>query len=233
MGEPAGTVTGTPTATAQQPFQFRTALVLQESTGLRAATLTTLAKLLRKVPDSCVYYHTHHFVLQHHYLTPEPTNDFAYWAGEVFGDEPLGELLASIDIMEHSSLQSLREVLAGTIERYVKEHPATRIRFAPPGREFFFIKSVHVIMPTPHTASTLAEFVQALEQVSIHSLYFHVFDARLRLGRPTNDFALWFTEQLGLKELGELVAGLNPYMHTLETLRTILLSLIRAEAGHA
>lgn len=233
MSEQASAVTGTPKAAVQKPFQFWTALVLQESTGLRAATLTTLAKLLRQVPDACIYYHTHHFVLQHHYLTPEPTNDFAYWVAEVFGDEPLGELLASIDIMEHSSLQSLREVLAGTIERYIKEHPATRIRFAPAGREFFFIKSVHVIMPTPHTASTLAEFAKALEQVSVHSLYFHIFDARLRLGRPTNDFALWFTEQLGLKELGESVAGLNPYMHTLETLRAILLSLIRQEAGRA
>ncbi|MBI2104430.1 MAG: hypothetical protein HYT90_02445 [Candidatus Omnitrophica bacterium] len=233
MGEQASAVTGTPAAAVPKPFQFRTALVLQESTGLRASTLVTLAKLLRKVPDSCVYYHTHHFVLEHHYLTPEPTNDFAYWVGEIFGDETLGELLASVDIMEYTALQGLREVLAGTIERYIKEHPATRIKFAPSGREFFFIKSVHVIMPTPYTVSTLAEFAQALEQVSLHSLYFHIFDARLRLGRPTNDFSLWLTEQLGLKALGESVAGLNPYAHTLQTLRTILLSLIREAAAHA
>ena len=229
MDEPTGTVTGTPPATAQRPFQFRTALVLQESTGLRAATLTTLAKLLRTVPDSCVYYHTHHFVLQHQYLTPEPTNDFAYWVREVFGDEPLGELLASIDIMEHASLQSLREALAGTIERYLEANAAAKLRFVSEGQEFFFIKSVHVIMPTPYLASTLADFARLLEHISVRSLYFHIFDARLRLGRTTNDFALWFAEQLGLKALAENVLHLDPYVHTLEALRDTLLSLIRQE----
>lgn len=74
-----------------------------------------------------------------------------------------------------------------------------------------------------------ADFAQALSQISLHSLYFHVCDARLRLGHPTNDFAIWFDEQLGLKDLAARVADLDPYLHTLETLRSLLLSLIRHE----
>ena len=210
-------------------FQFYTSLILQESTGLRASTLSTLAKLLRTVPDSCIYYHTHHFLLQHHYLTPEPTNDFAYWVTEVLGEEPLGELLASIDILEHASLQSLRQALAGTVEKYLTEAPTAHLRFVSEGEEFFFVKSVHVVMPTPYRASTLGEFAHALEHVSVRSLYFHIFDARLRVGRPTNDFAIWIADQLGLKALGENISRLDPYIHTLDTLRAILLSLIRQE----
>jgi len=229
MAEQASAVTASQTAAAPKPFRFSTSLVLQESTGLRAATLTTLAKLLRVVPDSCIYYHTHYFLLQHHYLTPEPTNDFGYWVKEVLGEEPLGELLASIDVMEHASLRSLREALASTVERYLRQHPAARIKFVPAGQEFFFIKSVHVVMPTPCTASTLAEFAAGLRHVTIGSLYFHIFDARLRLGRSMNDFTLWLTEQLGLKELGEHIAQLDPYSHNLETLRTILLSFVKQE----
>jgi hypothetical protein len=212
-----------------QPFRFSTSLILQESTGLRAATLPTLAKLLRDVPDSSIYYHTHHFLLQHHYLTPEPTNDFAYWVRQVLGEQAIGEVLASIDIMEHASLKSLREALAGSIEKYLRLHPAARLKFVSPGEEFFFVKSVHVIMPTPYEASTLAQFFEALHHVSVRSLYFHIFDARLRLGRQTNDFALWVTEQLGLTKLGEHIAHLDPYLHTLDALRSILLSLIREE----
>jgi hypothetical protein len=212
-----------------EPFRFSTSLILQESTGLRAATLPTLAKLLRTVPDSSIYYHTHHFLLQHHYLTPEPTNDFAYWITEVLGAQAIGEVLASIDIMEHASLKSLREALAGAIEKYLRLHPAARFKFVSPGEEFFFVKSVHVIMPTPHQASTLEQFFEALHHVSVRSLYFHIFDARLRLGRPTNDFAVWVAEQLGLAELGEHIAHLDPYTHTLDALRSILLSLIRQE----
>jgi hypothetical protein len=107
--------------------------------------------------------------------------------------------------------------------------PTARLRFVSEGEEFFFLKSVHVVMPTRYTASTLLEFAQALECVSVHSLYFHIFDARLRLGRPTNDFAIWLAEQLGLRELASSVSQLDPYAHTLDALRSLLLSLVRRE----
>jgi hypothetical protein len=148
---------------------------------------------------------------------------------EVLGEERLGELLAGIDIMEHSTLRSLRDALAGTIEDYLNSTPAAKLRFASEGEEFFFVKSVHVVMPTAHHASTLAEFAEALSRVSIHSLYFHVFDARLRVGRSTNDFAIWLDEHLGLKELAGNVANLDPYAHTLETIRSLMLSLVKQE----
>ncbi|PIQ84750.1 MAG: hypothetical protein COV75_00480 [Candidatus Omnitrophica bacterium CG11_big_fil_rev_8_21_14_0_20_63_9] len=212
-----------------RPFRFYTSLILQESTGLRAATLAVLLKLLRTVPESCIYHHTHFFLLQHNYLIPEPTNDFAYWIAEVLGEEGLGELLASMDILEHRTLASLREALIETIDRYVQEHPTARLRFVGEGEEFFFIKAVHVIVPTRFQASTLEEFAYALEHVSPASLYFHMFDARLRVGERANDFAVWLSQQLGLAELGESVAGLDPYGHTLEALRAILLGLVREE----
>ena len=53
-----------PQASTPKPFRFSTSLILHESTGLRAATLPSLAKLLRTVPDGCIYYHTHDFLLQ-------------------------------------------------------------------------------------------------------------------------------------------------------------------------
>jgi len=211
------------------PFRFSTSFTLQEATGLRAATLPQLVTLLKKVPEGCLYYHTHYFLLTHHYLTPEPTNDFAYWVHEVLSEEALGEQLASLDIMAHTTLEGLRETLVNTIEAYLAQHPTARLKFVSEGEEFFFVKSLHVIMPTRHQASTLPEFLQALSQISIHSLYFHIFEARLRIGHPTNDFAIWFDEQLGLKELAERVATLDPYAQTLEALRSILISLIQQE----
>jgi len=214
---------------AAKPFRFNTSLILQESTGLRAANLSQLAKLLRQVPESCVYHHTHHFLLQHHYLTPEPANDFAYWVAEVLGEEPLGERLATIDTIRYASLKDLQGVLADTIESYLRDSPTARLRFVSEGEEFFFVKSLHVVMPTAYTASTLAEFSDGLERVSVRSIYFHMFDARLRVGRSTNDFSVWLGEQLGLAELAQTVSRLDPYAYTLETLRAILLSFVRLE----
>lgn len=214
-----------------RPFRFSTSLVLYESTGLRASTLPTLVKLLRVVPEACIYHHTHDFLLQHHYLTPEPSNDFAYWAAEVLGEKVLGERLAGIDILEHETVLSLRQAILSTVEGYLAQNPTSRLKFAAAGQEFFFVKSVHVVLPTRYTASTLAEFALALQEVSINSLYFHMFGARLRVGRLTNDFAIWLTEQLGLKDLGDRIFRLDPYGHTLEALRSILLGLVREELG--
>jgi len=226
---PAGVTQPSLGRKAAAAFRFYTSFVLQEATGLRAATLPQLAALIRKAPAACIYHHTHSFLLSHQPLTPGPANDFAYWAGEILGEEPLGELLASIDTFEHSTLESLREALAGTMEGYLAQHPTARLKFVSEGEEFFLIKSVHVVLPTAYEASTLAEFMQALSQVGILSVYFHVFVATLRVGRRSNDFALWLAEQLGLNELGERIATLDPYGHPLETLRSLLLSLLQRE----
>ena len=232
-----------PFTTAEQPapiaelFRFKTSLMLQEATGLRAANLPELVGLLDQVPEACIYYHTHYFLLQHHFLIPEPTHDFAYWVGEVLGERPLGELLASVDTIQYADLKSLREALANTINDYLQAIPAAAMRFVSPGSEFFFTKSVYIIMPTAYTAGTLREFAEALQHISLHSLYFHIFDARLRLGRPANDFSVWF-EHMGLRELAEQMVSLDPYAHTLEALRSIVLSFVqhelqRLEASHA
>ncbi len=233
MTEPAGTTIEPQAAARPLPFRFYTSLILQEATGLRAATLPTLVKLLELVPESCIYHHTHHFLLQHHYLTPEPTNDFAYWVTEVLGEAPLGERLASLDVMAHTSLDGLRKTLIEIIRGYLHQSPWAKLRFVREGQEFFFIKTLHVIMPTPYQASTLDEFAQALRQVSVPSLYYHMFASRLRLGRPSNDFAVWIEQQLGLPGLAQDIAQLDPYAHTLESLRSLLLSLIHQELGRS
>ena len=86
---------------AKEPFRFYTRLHLSELTGLRATTLRQLLGLIKKVPGSCIYHHTHRFLQQHQYLSPEPPNDFAYWVTEVLGEDELGERLASIDTMQY------------------------------------------------------------------------------------------------------------------------------------
>jgi hypothetical protein len=85
----------------------------------------------------------------------------------------------------------------------------------------------HYVFPTDHRATTLAEFADHLERVSLQSIYHHVFEARLRLPRATNDFAWWFRDSLGEKELAESVEHLDPYVFTLEDLRARILQLVK------
>jgi len=220
------------TTQATENFQFYTRLNLTELTGLRAATLRQLATLIKRVPGSCIYNHTHRFLQQHQYLQPEPPNDFAYWVTNVLGEDELGERLASIDIMQYASLRELRDRLAGVIEAYLEENPRARRRFADPNDEFHFMKSITFILPTCFQANTLQEFRDDLAKVTTDSIYFHMLEARLRLEKGTNDFSNWIETSLGNAALAEKIAGLDPYSSTLEGLRHTLIRLIEREFIH-
>jgi uncharacterized membrane protein YecN with MAPEG domain len=209
---------------AKDPFRFFNRVHLTELTGLKAKNLKELADVLKTAPDSIMYYHTHHFLAEHHYLTPEPANDFAVWVSDVLGDETLGEKLASIDAFEFPTLSALRERIVNVIGEHMSLEPEPRK--APEGREFYFMKSVSVVLSTPYAARDLREFVEALRKLSLDSLYFHIFESRLRLGKPTNDFSVWLENSMGEPELAQEIARFDPYSYTLEGTRSLLMQLI-------
>ena len=214
---------------AAEPFRFYTRLHLTELTGLKAANLPQLVRLLKSVPGGCIYYHTHRFLQQHQYLSPEPPNDFAYWVREILGDEELGERLASIDIIEFSTIRGLREKIVETIEIYLEQMPEAKMRFPREGGEFHFRKAVSFILPTDHISYDLREFVETLKRITIDSIYFHIFEARLRLEKETNDFSYWIETSLGNRELALAIARLDPYIYTMEDLRRTIAGLIEKE----
>lgn len=216
---------------AKEPFQFHTRLHLSELTGLRAATLVQFLSLLRTVSGSCIYHHTYRFLQQHQYLSPEPPNDFAYWVADALGEDELAERLASIDTIKFSSIRLLREKIVVTIEDYLKDNPLAKLRFSRESEEFYFIKSVSFIVPTNYAASDLREFMEILRKITIDSICFHVFEARLRLERGTNDFSNWIERSVGDKELAEEISRFDSYTYTLEELRKVIIRKIEETLG--
>jgi small-conductance mechanosensitive channel len=215
---------GRPLKKATKPFRFYTHLTLKEVTGLKASNLAELAKLLKEVPDSVIYYHTHSFLEEHQYLTPEPANDFALWVSDELGDEVLGEKLANIYTFDFSTIDALRARIEGVVRDYLSKNPDGRT--AHEGREFHFIKSTTFILPTQYVAHDLREFVEVLRQVSLNSLSYHIFEARLRLKKGVNDFSIWIEGCLDDKDLADRLAYLDPYNYTLEGLRSTIIQLI-------
>ncbi|MDD5115468.1 MAG: DUF5752 family protein [Candidatus Omnitrophica bacterium] len=213
-------------AKAKEPFRFCTRLHLSELTGLRATTLGQLAAFIKEVPGSCIYHHTHRFLQQHQYLSPEPPNDFAYWVSETLGEDELGEKLVSIDTMQYSTIRELREKISVTIEDYLRLNPLAKLKFARNGEEFHFIKSVSFVLPTNYVVYDLAGFIEVLRKITIDSIYFHIFEARLRLEKATNDFSYWIENSLGDKELADRISGFDPYTCTLEDLRNRLIQIV-------
>ncbi len=211
---------------AKEPFRFYTRMHFFELTGLRAANLSQLLSLIKEVPDSSIYHHTHSFLQQHQYLSPEPANDFAYWIAEVVGEEELGERLSNIDTIQFSSIPNLRKEIVQTIEGYLEENPLAKLKFARPGGEFHFIKSISFIIPTNYLVYDLREFAQALQKVTVDSIYFHIFEAHLRLQKKTNDFSFWVETSIGDKKLADRISKLDPYTYTHEDLRKVLIRIV-------
>jgi len=214
----------TPNATPR-PFEFSTSLSLTLLTNRRARDLVELLAHLRDVPGSVIYYHTHHFLVQHQNLSPEPPNDFAYWVSQVLQEERLGEQLAAIDIVQFRTLRELRERLIALIEGFLAGSATPRT--APPGREFHFREAATFVVPTPHVARDLAEFARCMEGIGYGSLSLHFFDASLQLDKGHNDFSEWLANELGEQDLATAIARIDPYTHTLEGLRNEVLRLVR------
>jgi len=81
-------------------------------------------------------------------------------------------------------------------------------------------------MPTGIVAEDLAEFAKQLPHITNSSTFFHFFEARLRLERPTNDFSQWMAD-MGEKRLADDIDRLDPYGMTLEELRQQIYVLCR------
>jgi Family of unknown function (DUF5752) len=213
-------VTGGP-----KPFRFFTRLNLVELLGRRARNIPELLEGIQQVPGTSIYYHTHRFLQQHHYLSPEPPNDFAFWVTSALGLEGLGERLASVDTVSFHAIRDLRDRYSEVLGLYLRERGARNGDCAE-GHDFHFMSCRTFILPTPYAARDLKEFSAILQTVSINSVYFHIFEARLRLGRDENDFSNWFRD-LGQMELAREIARLDPYTITLEGLRKDIVQKVR------
>jgi hypothetical protein len=144
---------------------------------------------------------------------------------DAIGDSVLAEKLASIDTFGFSSVSTLKARIRDVIKGYLIENPNEE-RKVQEGREFHFIKSISVVLPTPYFAHDLREFVEVLRKVTIYSLYFHIFEARLRLEKGNNDFSIWFRDCLEENDLADKIAQLDPYSYTLEGLRMKIIQYI-------
>jgi hypothetical protein len=207
----------------EESFVFHTERRMVILTGKSARNLAELLDHIRQVSGSSIFYHTHQQYLSHHFEKPVFHNDFASWVSLALLEEPLSEKLAAIDLLAFSSLRELREAIVGTIEAYLTK-VGGRMQNCLPGQEFHFCESKSFIMPSGLVARDIPDFFAKLPKAANTSLYFHFFEARLRLERPTNDFSTWLYYR-GAEKLAQAIDKLNPYRMTMEELREEIIKL--------
>jgi Family of unknown function (DUF5752) len=206
-----------------QSFIFYTERRLVALTGIKAKNLPELLASLRQVSGAAIFYHTHHQYLSHHFERPVFYNDFARWISEALQELRLAEQVAAIDMLTFTTIRQLREAMIAAIEAHLGENGG-RVRECPPGDEFHFCKSQSFIMPTGIVAQDAPDFFTKLPHVSNISLFFHFFEARLRLERPTNDFSRWLADG-GEEKLAQAIDRLDPYIMTLDELKDQIIQL--------
>src|ERR1043166_5751194 len=216
---------------ARSPFYCTPAAHLLRIGRKKAGTLTELLEAIRTCPESSIFQHTFQTLAEHHFISGGFSNDFSHWAFASCNEVELAERLAAIDVREFTSIAALRERLIHIIETHLQNSPraATRAAMEP----FYLMASDLVVVPTPYLARNLEEFADGLRKVSIHAIYYHFIDARLRLKLNTNDFSIWLESELDLAQAADKLNRIDIYTSTLEGVRRSILKVIETEIGRA
>ena len=209
---------------AKTPFEFYTSSQLVEITGRKAANLKEFLNIIKEIDDSSIFYHVHHAFREHQFAPGVYTNDFAHWVGEELNENVLAEKLANINIKDFTEIQSLRARITEITENYLKTNPDNGNLTGK--HKFYFCKNVGIVQKTSYTAWDLDAFCEMLGHVGLRSLFFHFFEARLRLGRKTNDFSDWIKVNYKNEKLARQIEALDPYLYTMDGLRDQIISLI-------
>ena len=220
------------TVQASAPFYFNSGAHLLRIGKEKATNLQELLDAVRTCPDASIFQHTFQTLEEHHFIQKGFSNDFSHWAFAACNEVELAERLASIDVREFTSIAALRERLVHIIENYLQKNPRAATR---PAMEPFYLMSADlVVVPTPYVAHNLEEFVESLRKVSIHSIYYHFIDARLRLKLNTNDFSAWLEHEMGMKQAADRLNQIDIYTASLEYVRRSILRILEAEIarGH-
>lgn len=198
-----------------RPFEFKQCVSILKSTGRKAKNLRELRDGIAIVSNECIFHHTYQYFLKGGIL--EYTNDFAHWAGESLEERALSEHLSNVDPYVFKTTDDLRGELLNVIDYYLGNFPGPRE--AMPGDEFCFNETVTLIFPAGIMVKNLAEFLTAIKYVDAGSIYYHFYEARMRLGGGVDDFSRWIEDVFGKRELADKIRAIDPFMHNIEGIR--------------
>jgi hypothetical protein len=209
-----------------EPFVFYTTAHIVELTGRTARTLEQLRDGIREVTGSSIFHHTFGALRDRPFAAHRYASDFARWTAEVLQDWPVAERLAFMDPTEFPSIRELRERIIQVIGDRLGE--AGEIMPAPPGREFHFSQSISLVYPIGPEAWTLPDLVAGIRGATARTLFFHLVEARLRIGRCTNDLSSWLADALDAPGLAARLDRLDLLVPSTDDLRQQVLALLEA-----
>jgi hypothetical protein len=209
------------------PFRFHDAVRLTCPTGISAATLREFRDAIERAEPGVLHHHLREVPLRFTFTFWEYPNDFAIWAANALENHALAERLAVLDPFHERDLDVLRERVLEAVEATAGE--AGGPLPVPPGQEFHFSSSVAVDLDLGVEANNVAELIARLKEVPATSLYYHLFEGRLRTADGWDDISLWLLES-GFSRTAERLRDLDIYMASLESCRRVVIELLTRDA---
>ncbi len=209
-----------------RPFRFRDAVRLNCPTGVSAATLREFRDIVERVPQGVLHHHLRELPLRFTFTFWDYPNDFAIWAASALENRALAERLSVLDAFHERDLEVLRERVLEAVETALREEGGALP--APRGQEFHFSSSVAVELDLGVEARNVAELIARLREVPATSLYYHLFEGRLRTADGWDDISLWLLDS-GLPAAANRLRDLDIYMASLESCRRVMIELLERE----
>jgi hypothetical protein len=212
----------------REPFSVFECSIARRATGRICTNLRELLDAVRTMPDAVLEHHVIRCALEDHFELHEFPNDLARWCWSTLGDNVLGEQLGLIDPYLLASTVALRETIVNLIEERLWH--VDRVPWCRPGYELHLVESRLIAFDTGERFATPMELFEAIERMTVRSLFYHMHEARRRNAGRTDDFSLWLESCeadpaliariraidfyfLNLKQLRrELVAAFHPHL---------------------
>jgi hypothetical protein len=154
-------------------------------------------------------------------------NDFARWVWISIGESSIAEKIAMINPFLFDSIRQCRKSLLDNLKDYIgKVELFPRV---PKEREFYFLELRSFIHPTGFEAKNLKELTGGIERLSISGLFYHLIDSRIRIGRHSNDFSIWLSEELNEKAKSEAIENLNLFSLNLWDIKKEIIDILEEE----
>jgi len=194
------------------------------STGSSANSLVQLRDLLKKVPDSSIYYHFWGTRLSTSFEHPEYPNDFARWAKFHLHDDTLAERFSIIDPTTYANLSHLKNALIDTVDERLDE--LHFILWEEGSSLFHFLYSTMIIFDLRLSMKHPSELKHILPSLTTSSIFYHFIDARSRTANNIDDFRQWllcFGKQF--QPLIHCIGCIDPYFFSLQDIKNQLIKI--------
>jgi len=211
------------------PFPFLSIARLTRIGNEVVETLQDLHGGLVRCSDASLFFHFVQSPRTSRAMSDGAANDLSRWILDSAHCPELAEQLGAVDLRDYEAMADLRAEVRRMVGDYCVEHPT--MAHQPAASRFWFCELTEVAAASGVTATSLATWLDGVQQTSHATFAFHFVSSRLRLGLRTNDFSSWIDHELGLSDLAARVHEIDVSTQPIDRVRSEVLALVAAEKG--